>query len=81
MWSFQLIFPSTSIPKNFIDEVLLISKLFIFRIGSFIGKLSLSQDLRKRVNFVLLNLRKVCLLEAKLLFFPIQCLLFEKEFC
>ena len=53
MWSFQVRFSSTIIPKNFIDVVLLISKLFIFRIESFRGKLSLSQDLWKRVNFVL----------------------------
>ena len=57
MWSFQVRFSSTIILKNFIDVVLLISKLFIFRIGSFRGKLSLSQDLWKKVNFVLLSIK------------------------
>ena len=58
MWSFQVKFSSTIIPKNFIDVVFLISKLFIFRIGSFRSKLSLSQDLWKRVNFVLLSFKE-----------------------
>ena len=58
MWSFQVRFTSTIVPKNFIDIVLLISKLFIFRIGSFRGKSSLSQDLWKRVNFVLLSFKE-----------------------
>ena len=49
MWSFQVRFSSTIISKNFIDVVLLISKLFVFRIGSFRHKSSLSKDLWKAV--------------------------------
>ena len=58
MWSFHVRFSSTLIPKNFIDVALLILKLFIFRIWSFRGKLSLSQDLWK--TFITISKSKRC---------------------